>query len=170
MRLGWLRNPGVDLQVSIGPGHLYLRTVRYPDGKPAEIWATYSADQGIIMALLGSICKTANIALQWGVPLPGDHWFVAGYQLRATRLGGQPPVHQVLFSSILNLIGRLLDYHELGNTSGLNVQPNANADPARVANMEDQIRRDPDAAGKVKITGESCHNCGSRAMGSCGHL
>lgn len=161
MLLNWHRDPGIDIKVKIGGGSLYLRTVRYPDGRCAEIWATYSADQGIIMALLGSVCKTANIALQWGVPLQNiiNSWQDTIFEPKGF-VGEHPYVKTA--SSILNLIARLLDYHELGNTSGLNIKPNANLSQQDITAIDNAIHDDPAAYNKVKITGETCPRCGSQ--------
>lgn len=129
-RLGWLRRSGIDVAVSIGSGRLYLRTTKYDDGRVAEIWANYSADQGIIQALLSQLCKTANVALQYGVPLSVivESWMDSNFKPNG-MVGDHPNVK--MCKSIVNLMAKLLLYHELGETAHLNVQPASEAIPVR---------------------------------------
>lgn len=161
MLLGWQRNPGIDIKTKIGGGSLYLRTTRYPDGKCAEIWATYSSDQGIVSALLGTVCRTANRMLQWGIPLEEviDIWRDTNFEPRGF-IGEHPYIKTA--TSILNLISRLLDYHELGNTGALNIQPNARLGQTDADAVSAAIEKEPGTYDRVKITGETCPNCGSQ--------
>ena len=121
-RLGWFRNPGVDVMVELHAGKLYLRTTRYGDGRTAEIWVNWSADQGILQALLGSLCKTANVALQKGVPLEDiiTSWCDANFE-PSGQVMGHPYIKRC--RSIVNLMAKLLAFHELGDTDVLNVKP-----------------------------------------------
>jgi hypothetical protein len=122
VKLGWNRRPGIDISTEVGNGRLYLRTVRYDDGRVAEIWATYSADQGTLQAMLDMVCKTANIALQGGIPL---QWIISSWhdsKFEPNGLTGSHPYVKT-YSSIMNLIAKLLAYHELGDESVLNVKP-----------------------------------------------
>lgn len=156
MRLGYERRPGIDVAVQFGDGHVYLKTSCYPDGRPGEIWATYTADQGIIQAMLTHVCKTANVALQHGVPLDAviQTWKDSNFA-PSGPVGGHPYIK--FASSLMNLIGRLLAFHVLGDTSVLQVQPAA------------EVSQKPGASkpvfngGKIKynLTGESCPECGS---------
>ncbi|MCL2640806.1 MAG: hypothetical protein FWD53_08180, partial [Phycisphaerales bacterium] len=160
-RLGWLRRPGIDVAVGIGMGTLYLRTTRYDDGQIAEIWVNYSADQGIVQALLGSLCKTANIALQSGVPLRKiiGSWLDSKYE-PGGMVSGHPYIKTC--TSIVNLMARLLDYHELGNTDHLNIQPAAQLSRQDEAAIEKDMATSPESYAGVTMTGEKCPACGSQ--------
>jgi ribonucleoside-diphosphate reductase alpha chain len=129
IKLPSIRESGIDVAVEIEDGTLYVKTSRYPDGKVGEIWATYSAASGdLIDDLLDNLCRTANIALQYGVPLKA---IVKGW--RETKFepngltGGHPYIKN--YKSILNLIARIIGYHELGDTNGLQVKPPAELKP-----------------------------------------
>lgn len=159
VKLGWNRKPGIDVRVTLGMANLYVRTTRYDDGKTAEIWATYGADQGLVQALLGAFCKQMNIGLQCGVPLS-----VAIRSMLNTNFEPKGQVHDHPYiktaSSILNLLGRILDYHELNNTDLLNIQPGVAVAPEAEAALEAVARDDPRYA-NASLTGENCPACGS---------
>ena len=181
VRLGWNRTPGFDVAVKIGAGTLYVRTTRFDNGQPAEIWASYSADQGIIQAFLSNLCRTANIALQYGVPLAAitQSWRESKFE----PLGlvyDHPYIKNA--KSIVALLARLLDYHELGDTSILTVQPKEEAKPLKFPDPPTKIIPLSNGStltvaestnGKIKagvtqghviITGECCTECGSNRL------
>ena len=156
MRLDYMRNSGIDVCVALGPGHLYLHTVRYQDGRCAEIWATYTADQGIIQAMLSSLCRTANVGLQWGVPLKD---YIQCWNDCTFEPFGIVYNHPFIKTakSLVNLMARLLDYHELGETNLLDTKPDEGstttaAETALVHRTEST---------RVQLTGERCPQCGS---------
>ena len=154
VRLGCIREAGISVAVVLGPGTLYVHTDRYDGGKCAEIWATYSADQGIIQALISTLCRTANVSLQYGVPLDVivNSWVDSNFS-PSGFVGGHPYIKTC--RSVVNLLARILDYHELGNTHALNVQPAVSADePAAFV-------EDPGSYDSAKLTGETCPECGS---------
>jgi ribonucleoside-diphosphate reductase alpha chain len=155
MRLGPIREAGIDVAVDLGMGKLYVRTTRYPDGKCAEIWATYSADQGIVQAMLAMLCKTANVALQWGVPLDSilTTWSDSNFEPRG-MVGSHPQI--TLCRSLTNLLARLVLWHELGDPSVLNVKP---SEAGVVTEGVPEALTAPDPS--MHFAGESCPNCGS---------
>jgi ribonucleoside-diphosphate reductase alpha chain len=113
----------------------------------------------MIQALLGRLCKMANVSLQHGVPLRVivDCWIDSNFD-PSGLVGGHPYIKTC--RSVINLAARLLAYHELGNTSVLNIQPNEKADPMPALTGP--------AAGQqnngYKLTGESCPECGAHMM------
>jgi ribonucleoside-diphosphate reductase alpha chain len=117
-----VRKPGIDVGVEFGEGHLYVRTTRFDDGRVGEIWVTYSADQGMIQALLDNIFKTANVSLQMGVPLASliKSWRHSRFE-PSGRVGGHPNIKWA--TSAMNLVANLLALHELGDDSGCQVKP-----------------------------------------------
>lgn len=147
MKLGYKRVPGIDIVVGFGDGHLYVRTSCYDDGSVGEIWATYTADQGLVQALLSHICKTANLALQFGVPLNEiiTSWSNSVFEPKGA-VSGHP--HIKWATSITNLLGRLLSFHCLGDNSVVQVKPEGVAE----LDYQDQV---------MNLTGDSCPHCGS---------
>ena len=155
MKLPWNRKPGIDICVTLGDGELYLKTTCYEDGAVGEIWATYTADQGIIQALLSHVCKTANVALQYGVPLSRiiRSWEDSNFEPKG-MVQGHPNIKNA--SSLMNLMAKLLDFHCLGNTRSLNVSPSAN-DLALAARRSETA----EATLATKLSGDSCPDCGA---------
>ena len=166
VRLGWYRQPGIDVAVEFGfGGKFYLRTTRYDDGKTAEIWATFSGSTGTVQDMLGSLCKTANVALQTGVPLEWicESWLSANFE-PSGLVGSHPNIKSA--TSIPNLMARLLQFHELGETSNLNIQPVTNPIPRAVRGAIETITQSPPYVANVQITGEKCPECGKALVQS----
>jgi ribonucleoside-diphosphate reductase alpha chain len=166
VRLGWYRQPGIDVAVEFGfGGKFYLRTTRYDDGKTAEIWATFSGSTGTVQDMLGSLCKTANVALQTGVPLEWicESWLSANFE-PSGLVGSHPNIKSA--TSIPNLMARLLQFHELGETSNLNIQPVTNPIPRAVRGAIETIAQSPHDVANVQITGEKCPECGKALVQS----
>ncbi len=149
------------MAVGIGLGRLYLRTTRYDDGKTAEIWVTYSADQGIVQALLGVLCKTANLSLQDGTPLKDiiASWMDSKFD--PCGLVGDHPYIKTC-TSVVNLMARLLEFHELGETANLNIQPGAHLSSEDEEAVQQDIAASPQSFAGVTLTGERCGDCGSQ--------
>jgi len=158
VRLGWMREPGIDVAVGMGMGTLYVKTTRYPNGKLGEIWLTYSGDQGIIQALISSCCKTANIAIQFGTPPEAiiASWIDSRFEPFG-MVNGHPYIKTA--TSILNLAGRVIAHMEFGDTSILTVKPDSTADDA--AQVSEVARQTPIELGAVTMTGLTCPACGS---------
>jgi ribonucleoside-diphosphate reductase alpha chain len=180
VKLGWNRRPGIDISTEVGNGKLYLRTVRYDDGRVAEIWATYSADQGTLQAMLDMVCKTANVALQGGIPIT---WIVKSWMDSKFEPNGLTASHPYVktYTSIMNLIAKLLAYHELGDESVLNVKPPIAGDhgipptykfpgtaPETTSPSGVSLEKCPECAGSMIPNGtcKKCVNCGFG--GGCG--
>jgi len=166
VRLGWDREPGFDVAVKLGPGTLYLRTTRYDDGKCAEIWANYTGASDIFQSLLSQLCRTANVALQYGVPLQAvlDSWKDSNFAPQG-MVGDHPYIKTC--RSVVNLSARLLAYHELGGTEGLNIQP---ADQAAMNPEQERVVSaaivelaavNRDSGAGAKLSGLTCPDCGS---------
>jgi ribonucleoside-diphosphate reductase alpha chain len=128
-KLPHVRTAGIDVYAELGAGRLYVRTTRYADGTIGEIWATYSRDQGEFQAMLDMACKTANVALQFGVPLDAilKSWMDSDFEPHG--LVGHPNIKSA--ASPLNLIAKLIRFHELGDASVCEVKPAPKLDEIR---------------------------------------
>lgn len=171
VRLPSIRQPGISVSVGFGPGNLYVSTVRYEDGKLGEIWIEYSADSGLISAMIKQMCKLANVALQYGVPTEAVLKTMIESRFEPNGMvTGHPYIKSA--TSLVSLAGRIIAYHELGDTSVLNIQPDAKLSVAETAEVEGIIAADvhsESTAGLmntvgVVITGEVCPNCGSHQL------
>jgi ribonucleoside-diphosphate reductase alpha chain len=156
MKPGPIRKPGIDVAAKLGPGVLYVKTSCYDDGRVAEIWATYTADQGLIQAMLTHVCKTANVSLQFGTPLRSivQSWLDSVFEPRG-MVEHHPYIKQA--SSITNLLGKIISYHVFGETDLLEVKPGEDQQAAVGTPMP---RSEPLQA-RFNLTGESCPRCGS---------
>jgi ribonucleoside-diphosphate reductase alpha chain len=121
MKLPVIRRSGMDVGVKCGDGHLYVRTSKYEDGTVGEIWITYSAADVILQAMIDNLCKTANVALQYGVPVE-----VIVRTWRASRFDpgvGVDHPNIKTYRSILDLAAKLIMFHELNDHGVCNVKP-----------------------------------------------
>lgn len=165
VRLPSVRTPGINVAVSFGLGKLYVSTVRYDDGKLGEVWIEYSADQGIVSAMMKQLCKLINVSVQYGVPPEAILKTMMESRFEPYGMVGDHPYIKTA-PSVINLAARIIAYHELGDESVLNIMPDVKLTAQQEREVVGVLRAHNESRGMIDIVGptitsEMCPSCGS---------